>query len=577
MPITWKNVAGRSNADTAILMKGARESISDGFDTLGGVVDDYEGVQKANYTKRVERNTDDVQDYFAGFNSVEELEAAKASGATAEALGQYGNAVDRDAVRDLGRDTRGDLVADETAEVTRDNAKYTQQENLYDRAAKNPTERFKALVNNNEFKKAETFLSDNSGLFTDSGDLGIFQSQLTTAKEASKDRGEMLRQRERQRILDIETDRVTAQNQSITKSVNASVLSRSENDMAQGAGIVALGKEMGFQEIGGNLVLEGQSSEKLEAFQTAITDAGLVNDVSDTTFIKDTMEQITRANPLATSGELRAARTEVIQRLADEREVSVNDMEKILKKSTALDRQYKIDTNEFQNEKGFNPSAEVDAMLSGALTIEGPDGDETEIQEVWSRMFSGQEQKVKITSALTTALTKGVEVDGEHYPITPSMAKIVLKQINSDYWEDDEDINELLKNHVRTEGYKKTHNDFTEWEEKSIKLNNESKSLYARRPGGRDSRVGRILTAGQNSSKREAAEKKEAEKKEAADRIRRAALGKKQSKADAAAERKRVRAAGGNTLINRNFSAFPSANKTRERELQKRLREETNR
>jgi len=122
MPITWKNVAGRSNADTAILMKGARESLSDGFDTLGGVVDDYEGVQKANYTKRVERNTDDVQDYFAGFNSVEELEAAQASGATAKFKEQFGGAVDRDAVRNLGDTTKTSLLDNLDKSLNREDA-----------------------------------------------------------------------------------------------------------------------------------------------------------------------------------------------------------------------------------------------------------------------------------------------------------------------------------------------------------------------------------------------------------------------------------------------------------------------
>ena len=78
-PITWQNVQGRSLSEAAIPMQAASQSILGGFDRLGKVLDDYQGMEKKKLDMADEVNVQGFLDRLQSAGSPEEVAALQAS------------------------------------------------------------------------------------------------------------------------------------------------------------------------------------------------------------------------------------------------------------------------------------------------------------------------------------------------------------------------------------------------------------------------------------------------------------------------------------------------------------------
>ena len=79
-PITWQNVQGRSLAEAAAPMQDASQSILGGFDRLGKVFDQYQGIEKKKLDMADEANVQGFLDRLQRAGSPEEVAELQASG-----------------------------------------------------------------------------------------------------------------------------------------------------------------------------------------------------------------------------------------------------------------------------------------------------------------------------------------------------------------------------------------------------------------------------------------------------------------------------------------------------------------
>lgn len=99
-PITWQNVVGPSLADASRPLEVATNGFRNSFDQLGAILAQRESVDAQNVLAQRQANTQDFQDkLFSQFKSPEELAAGIKSGAVDALRAQYGNVIDRQAVR----------------------------------------------------------------------------------------------------------------------------------------------------------------------------------------------------------------------------------------------------------------------------------------------------------------------------------------------------------------------------------------------------------------------------------------------------------------------------------------------
>lgn len=79
-PITWQNVQGRSLAEAAIPMQGASQSILGGFDRMGKVFDQYQGMEQKKLDMADEANVQGFLDRLQSARTPEAVAELQASG-----------------------------------------------------------------------------------------------------------------------------------------------------------------------------------------------------------------------------------------------------------------------------------------------------------------------------------------------------------------------------------------------------------------------------------------------------------------------------------------------------------------
>ena len=79
-PITWQNVQGRSLAEAAAPMQAASQSILGGFDRMGKVFDQYQGMEQKKLDLADEANVQGFLDRLQRASTPEEVAALQASG-----------------------------------------------------------------------------------------------------------------------------------------------------------------------------------------------------------------------------------------------------------------------------------------------------------------------------------------------------------------------------------------------------------------------------------------------------------------------------------------------------------------
>ena len=413
MPITWKNVAGRSNDDAALFMRGARESISDSFDTLGSVIDDRENIAKANYTKGVDRNTDKIKDYYAGFGSVEELEAAEKSGATAKFKEQFGRMLNADEVRGLGRDTRGALVADETADVTRANAKYTQEENLYDRTQREAGRKEAPLIA--AFEK-----------------INLDSTEGNEARAASwlDENAANLRPETLTRLY----GQADKQNQTEVQRARTEAASQLAIDTAK--------EDLARRRVQENRTVDQQKrADATNAHFNKFVDLERKPGSSDSQNITEFEQSLRRAVDGITRDEVQQAKADYSAVLTDLGTIATRDIEGEQRAKSAIFSLHGGDSNEWIRAE-VNPPEGSPAERAAALTESRFNVDDFSITK---------EGKRRITTAVASYLANGITINGEKIDVTDGLMAVALQGTSEDIFGRGNDLGEILINMLTDE------------------------------------------------------------------------------------------------------------------------------
>lgn len=99
MPITWRNIENDPTRGAALLFETARRSFNDGMGNFQGIVDSRNQLNQQNWDTQKEVNTDQFLDRLAQYKTPEELAAAQQAGQLQALKAQFGEQIDRDAVR----------------------------------------------------------------------------------------------------------------------------------------------------------------------------------------------------------------------------------------------------------------------------------------------------------------------------------------------------------------------------------------------------------------------------------------------------------------------------------------------
>lgn len=111
MAITWRNIDSDVTRGAAQLMEVARRSFNDGFGTLQQTLQTRNQQLKDRWNQGKEANTDAGLDRLAQIQTLEELDAFQKAGGVQALRQQFGNQVDPDALREAGQRLEGDLIA----------------------------------------------------------------------------------------------------------------------------------------------------------------------------------------------------------------------------------------------------------------------------------------------------------------------------------------------------------------------------------------------------------------------------------------------------------------------------------
>jgi len=98
-PIRWDNVNGPALSEASRPLELARQTFSDAFGQLGGVLKEREALEASNWQNTKTNNTNSFLDAVARYRTPEELQAAQASGALDQLRAGYGNQIDATAAR----------------------------------------------------------------------------------------------------------------------------------------------------------------------------------------------------------------------------------------------------------------------------------------------------------------------------------------------------------------------------------------------------------------------------------------------------------------------------------------------
>ena len=98
-PITWRNVEAPDLRGAASMLQLANNGFNSGFDKLNQVLQSEQATAEANWKVQRDNNTQAFLDSINQYRTAEEFQAAQQSGALGQLRSQFGNQIDRAAIR----------------------------------------------------------------------------------------------------------------------------------------------------------------------------------------------------------------------------------------------------------------------------------------------------------------------------------------------------------------------------------------------------------------------------------------------------------------------------------------------
>lgn len=154
MPITWRNIEAPSLVGVAGMAESARRTFNDAMSSLRSGFDEYGEQIQTQWDQGKEANTQAFLDQLAQYKTPEELAAAQAAGALQNLKAQFGNQIDRNAVRDAEAQ-QADVLMRRIA------AQNQYADDKTNRDARPLVDQFNSLIADNKLDEARKFLQSN--------------------------------------------------------------------------------------------------------------------------------------------------------------------------------------------------------------------------------------------------------------------------------------------------------------------------------------------------------------------------------------------------------------------------------
>lgn len=154
MLITWRNIEAPSLVGVAGMAESARRTFNDAMSSLRSGFDEYGEQIQTQWDQGKEANTQAFLGQLAQYKTPEELAAAQAAGALQNLKAQFGNQIDRNAVRDAEAQ-QADVLMRRIA------AQNQYADDKTNRDARPLVDQFNSLIADNKLDEAHKFLQSN--------------------------------------------------------------------------------------------------------------------------------------------------------------------------------------------------------------------------------------------------------------------------------------------------------------------------------------------------------------------------------------------------------------------------------
>lgn len=466
MPITWKNVNGNTgHRDAAAILDGAGRSLNKGLDSLGGILNEAQTIQEDNYQNERSNNTQAYLDKLASFGDVGELQAAQSDGSLDTFLAGLGNNIDKNQVRGAA-DTR--LNALRSAEST------TREYELSKLRADNAPllEQIEAANARGNTQLRDSLIASNADTLDKLGIRGDLIAQGIAA--------------DKQRLTEGRTERAYQQKKYVTQAINKLGKTIGEQATKNEENFLAKAAEFGIPLKNGKLDYSSASPDAIKQFKQAVKNDSNLQQPSHTQQLNSMLGDIRNQYPDMPHDLLNQAYEQAIGVQARLNGLAPEDQKKVNLTIENAHRQYDMNKNDFMatEQEGYTPAAATSEIISSVL------GTNEELADEWD---GDGDTKNTITTQVQAALSDGITINGEVFPVTPAMAKNALQQFHADWFEDDGEnkFEQAISDYVRTDGYKKQYENFQKYQEIATTAMSRAKAQYG--PGaGVDARLQRL-------------------------------------------------------------------------------------
>lgn len=408
MPITWKNVNSGSNAAAVRLMEGAGESVNRGFANFDTALRQRSNALENQQNEREQANATDLRDFVGSFKDAESLQQARESGVIDQRRQQYGDDIDREAVRGIGRDRLSDLRTQEVQDF--------QHQQVQQQQADQP--------GRDEFVNQLMGINANEGEEGVDRQIGRFQDDVQARVESGE-----LSQRAGAELLQQGRDQANSLRQT----------ARSNRDDKRREQERFVGKEI--NSIISNTVSGfDEDSDSITAARN-----GMLERLPDSA----TPEQRQRAENLLT------------ERLTGRGQLAEADNQRLEERLQQFDAQSGIAQNYFY-QQGTTNSPEAVQNLSEKYSVEDDDG----IPQLFG--IGKSEDRQTMRNAMRDMLTRGYpDGEGGFIPVTEEIMDAALSGVpNSQYfsWTRHKDLEEVVGRTINSPRFRQDREQYKQWE-----------------------------------------------------------------------------------------------------------------
>ncbi|MCM2973724.1 hypothetical protein [Larsenimonas suaedae] len=425
-PITWRNVTAPSTQGASSLFQGAQQSLDNSLGALGRLVDREQKTNRANWENQRNNNTQDVLNQLGQFQSVDEYNAARESGALAQLQNRFGRQVDQSAVRQAMTALPGQLMKRGQAEAEYED--FTRQ-----RDERPLVNQYQSMIANQDYAGAQALL-DQHDLLNEGELAGMARN--SRLKDAAERRANRADGRAAASLRMRQTAFNQGQQDRASHKAGEAILQASLNRYAQQdeqatQQLNSLAKRHGIPVVNGQPDLSKVGDDKTSAFRDAVNSAGI--SVPSWSQRRQELTKTLMANKSISPSEVGSLinnfdgydtlRNELSSSAKNKLGVQSRDAQEYFsnKEKELAQRTEDARKRDIFHSTGKDPASELaDIMPSGKALDD--------------RGFSSSEQ-ADLQSKANAYMTKGFPIgDGASIPVPASVMKLALSRVTDNFY-----------------------------------------------------------------------------------------------------------------------------------------------